>query len=419
MDKKTIFTYTKHIGTYFSASLIPMILNLVSNPFIAMNMAPRDYAIVGYYSSFTSLVQPLIIFYMVQYYLRNYFNVTPEERIKLRATVFKALLGYSMIMTILCYIGISAYIHLFNPNIEFPIFPYLALTLLPIPLTGIYHMQTADYRMEKNTKAFFNIHVTYAVIQIALNLLFVVLIKWGAFGKLLAPLITNFVFFLYVLYKNRKYLGIKVDMKDFMSLMSFCWPLALGAMLGYFTGGYDKTYLESLKDTTTYGIYIVASQMAGYIHVFTGAVGATFQPDVYQAIMKGWKSRLIKTYAVQMGFILFVVIVYIILCPYVIGILTAGRYVDATPFSRVIAFSTFASALYFNINGYTICKGYPMIYTITTAVGSLVIIGLMPIMITKFQFFGAAYMTSISYLIMSVINVVLLMFMRYKKRFLS
>lgn len=120
-----------------------------------------------------------------------------------------------------------------------------------------------------------------------------------------------------------------------------------------------------------------------------------------------------------MGFILFVVIVYIILCPYVIGILTAGRYVDATPFSRVIAFSTFASALYFNVNGYTICKGYPMIYTITTAVGSLAIIGLMPVMITKFQFFGAAYMTSISYFIMAVINVVLLMFMRYKKRFIK
>lgn len=409
MEKKTIFTYTKHIGTYFSASLIPMILNMVSNPFIAMNMSPRDYAIVGYYSSFTSLIQPLIVFYMVQYYLRNFFNVTIEERRKLRATVFKALLSFSMIMSILSYIGISLYIHIFNPDIEFPIFPYLALTILPLPLAGIYNMQTADYRMQKKTKAFFNINVSFGVITILLNLLFVVFVKWGAFGKLLGPLLTSLLFFLYVLIKNKEYLSIKTEKKDFFNLFSFCWPLALGAMLGYFTSGFDKTYMETLKDTTNYGIYIVAAQMAGYIHVFTGSISSTFQPDVYEAIMKGWRSRLIKTYVMQMGLILFVVVAYMLFCPFIIEILTAGRYVDAAPFSRVIAFSTFTSALYFNINGYTICKGYPKIYTVTTAVGSFFIMLLMPYMIKHYRFFGAAYMTSISYLILSLINIMLLL----------
>ena len=180
-------------------------------------------------------------------------------------------------------------------------------------------------------------------------------------------------------------------------------------MLGYFTGGFDKTYLESLKDATTYGYYIVGTQMAHYIALFTNSVSATFQPDVYESIMKGWKSRLIKTYFIQLSCILLVVVAYIVFCPILIDILTAGKYLASTPYSRIIAFSTFASAVYFNINGYTICKGYPKIYTITTIIGSAFIILLMPVMVEHFRFFGAAYMTSLSYIIMSVINVIALL----------
>ena len=35
--------------TYLGASVVPMLLGLAANPWIASNMSPDDYAVSGYY----------------------------------------------------------------------------------------------------------------------------------------------------------------------------------------------------------------------------------------------------------------------------------------------------------------------------------------------------------------------------------
>ena len=75
MDIKKYAKYIKIITQYFGASFIPMLLNLASNPLIAMNMSPEDYAITGYYTSFSTLLAPLVAFYMLHYYTKRYFEV--------------------------------------------------------------------------------------------------------------------------------------------------------------------------------------------------------------------------------------------------------------------------------------------------------------------------------------------------------
>ena len=408
LSKGNILQYGRNLSLYFLASLIPMVLNLLTYPLIAMNMSPKDYAIVGYFGSFGTLTSPLMGFSLAQYYVRNYYVVDEEGRKKLKAVVFKMLLSFSFIVAFICYLAISAYIHFFNFNLDFPVFPYLLLSIIGTPIGGIYTLQVADYKMQKNAKSFFRVTVLNGVSLTALNLLLVAVLKSGAFGKLLSPVIVGLLFFVWVLSKNKGCLQIKTSWKDFISMLTFCWPLALGAMLGYFTNGYDKTYLESLKDTTTYGYYVVGANIAAYLTVFASAISVTFQPDVYESIIKNQRSRLIKTYAVQTGLISFITIVFIILCPYVISILTAGRYVDSTPYARIIALSTIASTIYYNINGFTIGKGFPRLYLYTTALGSVCIVLAMKYFVSAFAYDGAAIMNSVSFLIFSVINIVFL-----------
>ena len=47
--------YIQNLSLYFLASLIPMFLQVISNPFFAMNLSPEDYAIIGYYTSLNVL----------------------------------------------------------------------------------------------------------------------------------------------------------------------------------------------------------------------------------------------------------------------------------------------------------------------------------------------------------------------------
>jgi O-antigen/teichoic acid export membrane protein len=406
--KEKIFGYIKHISAYFSASLIPMLLMLVINPLIALNMSPEDYAITGYYSSFNNLISPLIIFYMIHYYNKRYFELNQEGRQQLKALLFKAVSVFSFIVAVVCFIVLYAYIKVFNTTIQFAILPYLAFTVFALPLMGLFNLELADFRMGRDSKSFLKLSVFNGVILVLLNLLFVVIAKWGATGKLLAPLVANVVVFSYLFIKNHKLLKVQSSWKQFGEILKFCWPLTIGAMLGYFSSGFDKTYLESLGNVTEYGFYIVGSSIAGYLYTFSTSISSTFQPDIYEAVAKNDNKLLARTIAIQIVLVSLVVALFIILCPLVIRILTAGRYIHSTTYARIISVSTVTSAVYYIVNNYTIAKGYPRLYLYTTVLSSLMIVLLMPVAINKYEYIGGAWMVSGSYVILTGINLFLL-----------
>ena len=347
---------------------------------------------------------------MLHYYNKRFFELDEVGRLQLKALLFKALTAFSFVVSVLCFLALFGYIKIFNDELQFPIMPYLAFSVFAIPLTGLYNLELADYRMSRESRSFFRLSVFNGVLLVIMNLAFVVLIKWGAAGKLISPLVTNLAVFLYLFIKNRKLLQIKSRWRDFGEILQFCWPLTIGAMLGYFSSGFDKTFLESVGDVTEYGFYIVGSSIAGYLTTFSTSISSTFQPDIYEAIAKNNNRLLVKTVALQISLIAVTVVIFILLCPLVIRILTAGRYVDSTVYARIISVSTITSAIYYMINNYTIAKGYPRLYLYTTVISSILIVILMPMVVKHFEYLGGAWMVSGSFVILAIVNIILLYF---------
>ncbi len=414
--RQRIQKYVKSIGTYFAASLIPMVALALVNPLIAMNMSPEDYAVSGYYNSFSQLFSPLVVFYMLHYYSKRYYEVDPEQRQHLRSMLFKALIFFSFLVAALCLAGLLAYILLFKKDFSFPIFPHIALFVFAIPLTGIYKLEQTECRMSRNATGFFRITMAAGMILVAANLIFVVALKLGSLGKLLAPFVTNLLVFIYLAVKHRDMFRDSFSFAEFRSVLVFCLPLALGAMLGYFFNGYDRTYLESLGNINEYGNYIVGAQIAGYLTVLSTAVSSTFQPDIYESIAKKDRRSLVVSCLMQIGLIAAVVLVFIAFCPLIIRLLTAGRYVDATPYARIISLSVITSTIYYIINNYTIAKGYPRLYLYTTAIVSVLTVLVYPPVVRAFGYAGGASMTWISFAMLAAVNLLFLALVRLLNR---
>lgn len=405
-----IVSYSKNLSSYFGASIIPMLFNLAINPLIAMNMSPEDYAISGYYSSFSSLILPIIGFYLTDYYIKEYFRRDEEGRKQIFATVAQALVLFSGFVSLICFGLIFSYIKLFNHSISFPISPYLAFVVFSLPFVGLFNLQLAKFRIERRANSYFKWSVLNGVLLVILNLLFVVVLKCGAYGKLIAPLIGNIVVFIIVGYKLRYYLKIKIKCKQFKTIFLFCWPLALSAMHSYFTSGYTTTYLESIGDNTNYGIYVVGASIGLYLTVFSTAIGTTFQPDIYEAAIKKQMSRFYKVSLAQIFLISAIVLIFIFLAPFIISILTANRYLASVPFAQIIALSAITQRFYYIINSYCIATNHPKLYLYTSILGSIFIVIAMPFAVDKYSFIGGCWISVISYLIYGLITVVLLGF---------
>lgn len=405
-----ILRYSRSLTTYFGASVIPLMLNLLVNPLIAMNMTPRDYAISGYYSSFTSLISPLISFYLVGYYLKEYFRLDEENRKDLYMTVAKALITLSGLIAVLCFLGLALYLEVFKRDLEFPVMPYLGLMVFSIPLTGLLSLKLAKCRIERDTKGFFRYSVLSGCLGVVSALFFVVVLRLGAFGKLLAPFICNLAIFLYLLVNNRKILSWKVGIERYKMLILFCTPLVLGAMLEYFSGGFTNTYLESLGDIEEYGIYIVGASIGSYMMTFSWAIMHTFQPDIYESVTKNDTKRLVRTVCAEMAVICFGVIVFVVCAPYIIDLLTAGRYTDSAPYARIISVAAITSVLFYHANDYAIIKEHRHIYLLTTVTGGIVIVFAMNVATSHAGYIGGAWVNVLSFLIYCVIITGILVF---------
>lgn len=400
--------YTKTIGQYFGASLIPMLVSLAINPLVAMNMSPEDYAVVGYYTSFSTLLSPLILFYMLHYYTKCYFEVDEEGRKRLRGMLVKALIWFSGIITLCCLVGLFGYISLFNQESSIPFYPYALLSIGALPITGLYSLMLTDLRMSRQSGRYLRVSLTACFLLTSLTLLFVVLCKYGAIGKLLAPLIANLVFFIYACFYYRESFKVPFDKQKFKGMLKFCLPLTIAAMLGFFSNGYDRVFLERLGNNTELGYYSVGVSMAAYISVFQSAIGNTFQPDLFQAIAQRNRNRLAKVILLLVGSTACIVVVFIVAAPLVVKILTAGRYMMSVKYTQIVALSTLTSAMYYTVSQITIALGKSKITLATKIITTLVSVMMFSVLINHYSYMGAAWGLVLSFLVSLVINLLLL-----------
>lgn len=399
---------------YFGATLCVAIIQICINPLMAKNLSPEDYAIIGYYSSFTLLFTPLITFFVSNFYIQRFFNVNEETRTLIKATSIKLLIYCSFLLSVIT-LGILFLYHVFiNQDSDIPFSPYAALMIFAIPLTGIYSLELADCRLRRNAKRFAYYTLSYGVLSALLAIFLVAVIKGGAFGRLVATILANLIFFFTVLYSQKQYLRYKIDKTIVNECITFCWPLTLAGMLGFFTAGFDKVLLERLGNVQELGYYCVGAQIAGYISVFSNAVNSTFQPDVYESYSKRDFKRLFLYVGIIVGSITICAILYVIFAPFIIDVLTYGRYVYAAKYSQIIALSAITSAMYYSSSQITIAMGRTKMLLIIKILGALCSTLCYIWLVHSFNFNGAAWGNVISYILFFAINILSLTVIKNK-----
>lgn len=405
-----------NLGIYFFAALIPMCLSLISNPFIAKNMSPEDYAITGYYSGFTSLFGPLVSFYLLHYYTKRYYELDEKGRTILRATLFKALIYFSLFLAFIAIAALFIYTTFFNSESEIPFLPYAFMSFLSLPLTGIYMLDLADYRMSRQSRNFFALSVFNGITRVVLSLLFVVVLKLGAFGSMSGTLVSNFIIFAFVFFKNKDLIKINFDYSVFKKAVVFCWPLVIASMLTFFSTGYDKVFLERLGDLTALGIYSVGVSIAAYMNVFGSAINDTFQPDIFQNVVQRKYRTCLKYIAIKLMIMTACVAVFCLFAPYIISILTFGRYESSTIFAVIVSLSSITSMLYYSMSQVTVALGYTSITLVNKIIGSIISIISFNLLINYFGAIGAAWGVVLSYFYFFLGNVVLVLIKKKNKK---
>ncbi len=380
------------------------------NPLWASNLSHKDYAIMGYFDSFGLLILPLIGFSLFSYYSKEYFNLDEIGRKKLLSSLLLFQICFGFLSMLILLGGFKIYF-LIN-KISFSFYPYAYLCFFKVYIVNIYTFYILNLKLERKALMYFKINVYYIVLSTLLILIFVVFMHKGAFGNMLAVMLTATIFSLFALFKQIK--EIHIDFLILKKALAFSWPLILSAILTYFFTGFDKLLLEKVDDVYNFGLYNVGFKFATYFTIFTFTVNSTFEPDFYEAIANRDKVKLIKTIVLINAIIIIPIVIFLLSSNLIIGILTNYRYVDAAPYARILALSNITQSLSFTLSTVIIAYGYSKVSLIEKIIGTLLTICMYVYLIKNFGFIGAAWGNVLCYFGMSLISGIILIYL-YKK----
>lgn len=396
---------------YILAAMLSALISVLINPFMAKHLSPYDYAVMGYFNSFNLFLLPVINFSLVSYYQRNYFRIADDRKKVVQDTVLIGLSVFGLFALVVTFISFYLFIKL--SKVSFPFFPYVFLCYTPIYLNNFTNIYLINCRLERKAKKYAIFTITTSLISAVLAILLVVFNDFGAKGRMVATLIATVLITAYCLKKLVQ--KLEFDPKIIREAFAFGWPLSLSALLWYFLDGIDRAMLEKLHDTNLLGYYSVGFQMATYLTVFTTAISNTFEPDIYQAISQNKKKKLLKTIAVAIILYTIPNLLFILIAPLIIGILTFNRYIGSANFARIFALNNIAVSICFTTFTLLVGYGYTKIKFFLLIIGSIASILIYKSMIHYYGFYGAAWGHVISVTMMALMVLIFIVFKSKKK----
>ncbi len=399
---------SQNLSMYFISALIPMVVSLVLNPFISLNMEKEDFAITGYYASFNLLILPLVSLSLLQYYSKSYFHYDEKERQNILDTIqsTQIIFGLLSLLTIL----FIYFIYNNSQNLSIPFFPY-AIFSFSTTYMGIFYVNyQTKLKFERKPNIYLKLSVSNASIHAILIIILVICFKLKADGYFLASLITMGILALYSL--SRTLGKFQIDKHYLKEALRFCWPLVLANLMEYIYAGIDRSFLVKLNNNAELGLYNIAVTIGSYVTVFYTAISQTFQPDLFENVSKKDLNGTIRTIAKIQILNIIPILLFIILAPILIDILTFGRYADSTAYARIIALKGIFAAIYFSLSTVIIAGGQSKITLLNKTIGTIAVYFLISYLITNFGYIGAAWGQALSYIVMIIISFVFIVYKR-------
>ena len=402
--------YFQSASYYLGSSLIVAALGMVLSPVNAMYMSHEDYAIIGYYSSFGLLLVPLLHLCLFSYYARQYYQIAEQDRDKLGDTILLTSMLLGGVFCILFLIAFYTYHQ--RANVSFGFWPYALLAFVQIYVGNISTFYLTKLRILREAKKYAILTVLSFLITAGLSLWLVIGYDLGAFGKLLGALLASCLIGVYCLKKSIT--ECKIDWIVAKTGLNFTWPLVASAILWFFLSGIDRIFLEPLNDTINFGLYSIGNSISGYLMVIYTVLASTFQPDIYKAIAERNEKKVLTFVMLIIGVIAITNMLFVLVAPYVIGRLTAGRYVDASAYARIFSIQNIVIAIYYIIDTLLVGYGFTKQILYVKIISAAVAVAIYKILITYWQFYGAAWGHVLVFGFLSILNLGVLTYNKQK-----
>lgn len=256
--------FLKTSSIYALANILRNVVGFIMLPIYTNYLTPEDYGIVSLMAFFVSVVGLILGARLGQAISKFYFNQDcDKER--------NVIVSTALIITVLISSLSTFFIIYFSTDFSELLFGKkgLEIVFILLSLAVIFQaMETTamDYiRIKDLVGLYFGISIFKLIIQVLLNVLFLVVLTKGLLGISMASALSGGIVAggcaIFVLVK----VGIKVNRIYARQMVVFCWPLWVSGLVYLYIGSSNKFFLRAFSDVSDIGLLALAERFSGII----------------------------------------------------------------------------------------------------------------------------------------------------------
>ena len=251
---KDLKNILKHGSVYMFGIILGRIVGFLMIPVYTAYLSTENYGTLSLLGLTIDIVATLFGLGMASAVVRTYQKF--EDEPSRRKVISSALLGSISVMAV-----ITATAMLLSPQLSQLIFSseeytgYFRLTFLGMFLASGIEIPMIFLRIKLQSGKYVGISLIKMVMQLSLNIWFLVGLGLGIYGVLYSTLISSTIFALYLTFSTLRKVGIGFDFSKYVEMLRFGMPIIVSDVSSFMLTYSDRYFLNYFADLGTVGIY--------------------------------------------------------------------------------------------------------------------------------------------------------------------
>jgi O-antigen/teichoic acid export membrane protein len=389
---------------YGSFTIIGRFLTFLLTPLYTNYLTQLEFGDITYIFSLIAIINVIFSFGMEPAFMRFFKPDDYEHNKKVFTLSYFSIIGLaSIIISILLIFSdfFSAYItDLPDRN---TIFLYSAL--IPL-LDAMMMVPYALLRMTRRAKRFAYTRFILIIIAVALNILFVVIFRFGAKGVLLAQIITNAIGVSLFIPEILRYFSIKFDKILFKEMFLFGLPTVPAGLSSILLQVVDRPILKNMVSVHDFANYSFGLRLGITMMLMVAVFEYAWKPFYLSRRedidAKDLFAKVLTYFTVCAGFVFLFTVGFIDIIgqlPFIGGRFINPQYTDGMSIIPIILFAFYFNGVYANFAaGFHIEKKTKYL-PISIGIAAVSKIVLNFVLVPIFGYHGAAWASLLAYLI--------------------
>ena len=381
---------------YIFSSLLIQAIGFILLPIYTLFLTPQDYGITNLVNGFIHVATFIVAFSLYSAAIRFYADYKDDkERLKtFYGTITTFVLISGIIFFCLAMILREVIASWFFEGISF--YPIIFITFLNLTFVSLRTMHQSILQGMQEGKKLTVINLTVLGITILLNLFFIAVLKLGAVGFLIAQLIVNIGYLIFMIIDLKKHdlFAFNIDFKILREALKYAVPLMPHNLSTHIASFTSRIFINMNGTLVSVGLYSIAMQFGALIDTVQVAVNKAFQPWFYEMMNNNNAESRKEVVNLSNALLIFYSLIYMgigLFSQEVVILMINKRYlISWTVIPILVVGFSIKSIYYFYVNVIMYYKQAARKLFISTMIGSFADIILAYLLVPLYGMYGAA-----------------------------